>query len=512
MSFAPPVHSDSAIYKGSPFNTNLNASPGVLVLGGAVTAPAGTIAADKALGIDADGKIVTGDAGGGGAGVDPVERQIDNTGANAITASCEFTDSVDFQNTTTKFSGVVTGVPAAGGALSVDAAGVLVKSAASSGVDPVERLAANPNTVAATNPVAAACDFTGACNFVTSTDVGPTGPFVRAGRRLDLYDPSVSTDQAVIQYSATTRGQGSGFPGLRKGLSLYSGATTGRTIALHLTNETQNKPVCVLSRDNDETEMVVKSFGTNDVSILTVKATNDFTASPAVDHCVINMTSQTTDTGTRANTCSLKYVPDQLDLAEGTLTIDRNLQVSGALGVGSPTDANPVEVAQVESTTVWEELVLGSDFAQHGSDKAEYSVTTFTKLGVGGAANETFKRVDFRGIAQFTSVNAAGGSIVFNFADQTPALPNTGRRHIVKVCYFVPNNTLTNSSKQVNMPTTLFYRDIGSGVYAARAGENGAVIGVDPTVAAGTNNQILDAGYGIIGSEIVLDNTFYFSN
>ena len=60
MSFAPPVHSDSAIYKGSPFNTNLNASPGVLVLGGAVTAPAGTIASGQALGLDASGNIVTG--------------------------------------------------------------------------------------------------------------------------------------------------------------------------------------------------------------------------------------------------------------------------------------------------------------------------------------------------------------------------------------------------------------------------------------------------------------------
>ena len=60
MSFASPVHSDSAIYKGSPFNTNLNASPGVLVLGGAISAPAGTIAAGQALGLDASGNIVTG--------------------------------------------------------------------------------------------------------------------------------------------------------------------------------------------------------------------------------------------------------------------------------------------------------------------------------------------------------------------------------------------------------------------------------------------------------------------
>jgi len=195
----------------------------------------------------------------------------------------------------------------------------------------------------------------------------------------------------------------------------------------------------------------------------------------------------------------------------GALEAD-SVQVSGALGVGSPTDANPFEVTQVESTTVWEELVLGPDFEHHKTDRAEYSITTFTKLGVGGAANTTFKRVDFRGIAKFTSANDVTGSIVFNFDDQTPPLPTTSRRHVCKILYYVPKNTNTNSSSEINMPTTLFYRDIGDGVYAARAGQFGAVVGMDPTVTAGTkSNQILDLGYGTINSELVIDNTFYYS-
>jgi len=60
------------------------------------------------------------------------------------------------------------------------------------------------------------------------------------------------------------------------------------------------------------------------------------------------------------------------------------------------------------------------------------------------------------------------------------------------------------------MPTTLFYRDIGDGVYAARAGEFGAVVGMDASNTT-TNNQILDLGYGTINSELVIDNTFYYS-
>ena len=287
MSYAPPVHSDSALYTGSPFNTNLNASPGVLVLGGKASAPAGTLA--KSLGMDADGTLVEGSPGGGGAGVDPVER-----------------------------------------------------------------LLANPNTVAAGNPVAAACDFEGACDFITSTDQAPTGPFVRAGRRIDLYDPSTPASQGVVQYSNLTRGQGGGAPGLRAGLSLYAGLASNRTLSVHLTSESQNKPVCEFTRTNDETDMILKGFAMNDVSILTVKATNDFTAVPPVDHCVIRMTSQTADPvgglpATGVNTCSLKYTPVSQVTTAGTLSIDRDVRVGNTadttsfntLSVDGLTDSTP---------------------------------------------------------------------------------------------------------------------------------------------------------------------------
>ena len=62
MSYAPPVHSDSALYTGSPFNTNLNASPGVLVLGGdiSVSVPTGLIEPGATLGLDANNRLIKG--------------------------------------------------------------------------------------------------------------------------------------------------------------------------------------------------------------------------------------------------------------------------------------------------------------------------------------------------------------------------------------------------------------------------------------------------------------------
>lgn len=212
------------------------------------------------------------------------------------------------------------------------------------------------------------------------------------------------------------------------------------------------------------------------------------------------------------NTGVIDYYGYAAGSADRKFTVSDTMEVTGNITAydGSlifGNSSSPLTITQTESSGPWTLITTETGYLNTHPEPPMYMVTTYTQY-VNGSPNNIYKRVDFRGtIICSTGVVVGIDNKPFIWANNL-GLPTFTRRHIVKVLYFVlPGQSPTNASSAVTLPHAMFYRySSGSGNYC-QLFDQGTIIGLTPL-----GIQQKDLGYNFPGTEVYINNTFYYTN
>ena len=190
-----------------------------------------------------------------------------------------------------------------------------------------------------------------------------------------------------------------------------------------------------------------------------------------------------------------------------TMEVSGNVTAyDGSLIFGN--SSSPLTITQTESSGPWTLITTETGFLNTHPEPPQFMVTTYSRY-INGQANDVYQRVDFRGtIICQTGIVTGVDNKPFIWANN-PLLPPFTRRHIVKILYFViPISPLpTNSSSGVTLPHSMFYRGNSTIGNYCQLFDDGTIIGLTPL-----GIQQKDLGYNNAGTEIYINNTFYYTN
>lgn len=212
------------------------------------------------------------------------------------------------------------------------------------------------------------------------------------------------------------------------------------------------------------------------------------------------------------NTGVIDYYGYAAGSADRKFTVSDTMEVTGnitaydgSLSFGN--SSSPLTITQTESSGPWTLITTETGYLNTHPEPPMYMVTTYTQY-VNGSPNNIYKRVDFRGtIICSTGVVVGIDNKPFIWANNL-GLPTFTRRHIVKVLYFVlPGQSPTNASSAVTLPHAMFYRYSSSSGNYCQLFDQGTIIGLTPL-----GIQQKDLGYNFPGTEIYINNTFYYTN